>query len=346
MKFQQLTGPVMAKGVEDTAFYVYNRLVSLNEVGGEPDRFGASAERFHAQYAERRPTLAARDAAPPRRTTPSAARTCAPGSTSCPSCRASGGRRSPLGAAEPHAPDAESRARPRPTATTSTCSTRRCSAPGRWRRRRRRRTAIRRPHRGVHGQGARARPRSTPAGSTRTTAYDDGLRAVRRGRSLDPEQPAVPRRLRARCSSVSPASGCFNSLAQTLLKLTAPGVPDIYQGTELWDFSLVDPDNRRPVDYPVRIRRELRALGGRKSTPRLADELCAEAQDGRIKLFVTATALDFRRSTRSSSHGDPTSPATPPGSVRPMCLRSRVSWMVVDRRHRSPAGRLAAARRG
>jgi maltooligosyltrehalose synthase len=70
-------------------------------------------------------------------------------------------------------------------------------------------------------------------------------------------------------------------------------VPDIYQGTELWDFSLVDPDNRRPVDYAVRSRL-LRTLGRRKPTPRLADNLTTAAEDGRIKLYLTARTLSFR----------------------------------------------------
>src|SRR5205807_1502205 len=78
-------------------------------------------------------------------------------------------------------------------------------------------------------------------------------------------------------------------LSQTLLKFTSPGAPDIYQGTEIWDFSLVDPDNRRPVDY--RLRREmLQTLG--KVRP---EELLAGWADGRIKLFLTQRVLQFRR---------------------------------------------------
>jgi (1->4)-alpha-D-glucan 1-alpha-D-glucosylmutase len=93
--------------------------------------------------------------------------------------------------------------------------------------------------------------------------------------------------------------GLFNSLSQTLLKLTAPGVPDTYQGTELWDFSLVDPDNRRPVDYPQRqeMLRELQANTTAASHGRgaLAQELLLNREDGRIKLYVTALALNCRR---------------------------------------------------
>jgi (1->4)-alpha-D-glucan 1-alpha-D-glucosylmutase len=83
--------------------------------------------------------------------------------------------------------------------------------------------------------------------------------------------------------------GAINSLTQTLLKLTSPGVPDIYQGNEIWDFSLVDPDNRRPVDYKRR-REMLEALSA--STP---DELMQNWPDGRIKMFLMRQVLQFRR---------------------------------------------------
>ena len=93
--------------------------------------------------------------------------------------------------------------------------------------------------------------------------------------------------------------GLLNSLSQTLLKLASPGVPDTYQGTELWDFSLVDPDNRRPVDYERR-RRMLRDLRSAAETPggdlrELARDLVAAKEDGRIKLFVTYRTLQCRR---------------------------------------------------
>jgi (1->4)-alpha-D-glucan 1-alpha-D-glucosylmutase len=92
--------------------------------------------------------------------------------------------------------------------------------------------------------------------------------------------------------------GFLNSLSQTLLKITAPGVPDTYQGTELWDFSLVDPDNRRPVDYENR-RRLLADLLERAAEPKRRSDLAAELvdtiADGRIKLYVTTLALRCRR---------------------------------------------------
>lgn len=97
--------------------------------------------------------------------------------------------------------------------------------------------------------------------------------------------------------------GHFNSLGQTLLKLTAPGVPDIYQGNELWDFSLVDPDNRRPVDYARRgallkglLAAERRTSKNKsKGNVKFAQELEQSWHDGRIKLFVIQRTLRFRR---------------------------------------------------
>jgi len=89
--------------------------------------------------------------------------------------------------------------------------------------------------------------------------------------------------------------GCLNALAQTLLKITSPGIPDFYQGTELWDFSLVDPDNRRPVDFEKRDRlieelksREVEMPG------ELLKDLVSNWQDGRIKLYLIRKALNFR----------------------------------------------------
>jgi (1->4)-alpha-D-glucan 1-alpha-D-glucosylmutase len=90
--------------------------------------------------------------------------------------------------------------------------------------------------------------------------------------------------------------GIFNSLSQTLLKITAPGVPDIYQGTEFWDLSHVDPDNRRPVDFERRIEvlREIKEQG-QTDILQLVEDLIATREDARIKLFLTARALEARK---------------------------------------------------
>jgi (1->4)-alpha-D-glucan 1-alpha-D-glucosylmutase len=91
----------------------------------------------------------------------------------------------------------------------------------------------------------------------------------------------------------------FNSLSQTLLKITSPGVPDFYQGTEIWDFSLVDPDNRRPVDYSIRkallqeLKRKMEGNGPELSG--FHKELLRNWEDGSIKLYVTYKALNYRQ---------------------------------------------------
>jgi (1->4)-alpha-D-glucan 1-alpha-D-glucosylmutase len=89
--------------------------------------------------------------------------------------------------------------------------------------------------------------------------------------------------------------GIWNTLSQTLLKITAPGVPDFYQGTELFDFHLVDPDNRRPVDFEKRKRYLAEILNNFSSDPlHLIKELLANRRDGRIKLFLIERVLRNR----------------------------------------------------
>jgi (1->4)-alpha-D-glucan 1-alpha-D-glucosylmutase len=96
--------------------------------------------------------------------------------------------------------------------------------------------------------------------------------------------------------------GMFNSLSQTLLKVTSPGTPDFYQGTEIWDFSLVDPDNRRPVDFGIR-RELLKALRKKIDSSgfhftEFSRGLVREWEDGSIKLYVTFRSLNYRKENR------------------------------------------------
>jgi (1->4)-alpha-D-glucan 1-alpha-D-glucosylmutase len=84
--------------------------------------------------------------------------------------------------------------------------------------------------------------------------------------------------------------GAYNSLAQTLLKITCPGIPDFYQGTELWDLNLVDPDNRRPVDFPLRQR----LLAEITEKPPQLSEPLQDLSEGKAKLYLTHRALQFR----------------------------------------------------
>ena len=108
--------------------------------------------------------------------------------------------------------------------------------------------------------------------------------------------------------------GAINSLAQVALKLTVPGVPDIYQGNEIWDFSLVDPDNRRPVDYAHR-RKLLDSLTG--ATP---EELLQNWPDGRIKLFLTQRLLRFRRDHPALFQQGKYLPLTASGTFADCCV--------------------------
>jgi len=108
--------------------------------------------------------------------------------------------------------------------------------------------------------------------------------------------------------------GAINSLTQTLLKLTSPGVPDIYQGSEIWDYSLVDPDNRRPVDYDRR-REMLDALA--TATP---GELMQTWPDGRIKLFLTQRMLRFRRQYPDLFHRGEYLPLCASGTFAECCF--------------------------
>ena len=134
----------------------------------------------------------------------------------------------------------------------------------------------------------------------------------------------------------SRGSGAINSLSQVLLKLTAPGVPDVYQGNEIWDFSLVDPDNRRPVDYLER-RKMLDALKG-------ADpgELLDNWSDGRIKLFLTHRLLTFRREKGELFQRGGYQPLSLTGEFADCCVAFARNW---GPDHRCAGAALQFARR-
>ena len=251
MHFQQLTGPVMAKSLEDTAFYRYNRLVSLNEVGGEPNHFAVSPSAFHhlmQQQQRRHPAsmlaTATHDhkrggrARAPQRAQRAAARVAPPGRALDP-------------AQSPQAARGERPARAGRNDEYLLYQT----LVGAWP------LEIDTPeHAGLAEFTERIVAymiKASREAKVRTSwtapdqEYEAGLeRFVRR--ILDPQEG---RAFLADLLAFQPRIaliGAVNGLAQTLLKLTAPGVPDTYQGCELWDLSLVDPDNRRPVDFELR----------------------------------------------------------------------------------------------
>lgn len=297
MKFQQLSGPVMAKGVEDTTFYVYNRLVSLNEVGGHPEHFGNSVEELHrcaAYRADHWPgSLLSSSTHDTKRSEDVRARINVL-SEMPREWRQIVARWTRLNARKKTAVDG----RTMPSRNDeyllyqTLVGTWPEPVPA---------AAAYLPPPDFSQRIAQYMEKATREAKVNTSwvnpnaEYDAAVRRFVEG-ILD------PRRSRRFLESAADFSrrvayfGRFNSLAQTLIKLTAPGVPDIYQGCELWDLSLVDPDNRRPVDYDLRIRllAELRthAPGDRA---RLADELLAHAADGRVKLYLTQVALELRR---------------------------------------------------
>ncbi len=299
MKFQQYTGPVMAKGVEDTAFYRYNRLVSLNEVGGEPARFGTSLSAFHRlnqeaarRWPHRMVSLATHDT---KRGEDVRARINAiselPDEWSARVQRwATLNQRRKTEYDGGSAPDENDEYLFYQTLV------------GAW------------PIE-FAGDGE-IDPDVADVFRDRMLAYMiKAIReAKRRSSWINPDEAYeaaigefVNRVLDVRKPNpfisdfrgfqerVAPA-GMIYGLAQTAIKLTAPGVPDIYQGCELWDFSLVDPDNRRPVDFELRarqlarVRAEIESDGAGAVTARLLDAW----PDGAVKLFLTWRLLDLR----------------------------------------------------
>jgi (1->4)-alpha-D-glucan 1-alpha-D-glucosylmutase len=294
MRFQQYTSPVQAKGMEDTSFYRYNLFLSLNEVGGDPRRFGRSLNEFHESNRVR-------------------------------------SERHPQGLLSTATHDTKrgEDARARLNVLSE--------MPGEWRTKvaewSRMNASLKVP---VGGEPAPDRNdeyffyqtligafplTETPADDfvERLKAYlTKALREAKTHSSWihnnDPYETAVHQF--AERTLVGPGSkrflesflpfqkrvayhGMWNSLAQVVLKNTSPGVPDLYQGCELWDFNMADPDNRRPVDFPRRQSglNEMGSLvnGTEKVKPARLKALMDQWTNGDLKLFVTAATLNLRR---------------------------------------------------
>jgi (1->4)-alpha-D-glucan 1-alpha-D-glucosylmutase len=315
-KFQQITSPVAAKGIEDTALYVYNRLLSVNEVGSDPTQLGLQPTKVHDWLAERR-------------------------------------RRWPLAlsATATHDSKRGEDVRARLNVLSEIPGAWK-AAVTKWRAQNRR---LKTEVKGAQAPGGNEeyflyqtlvgawpfdadRDGAPTIFRERLTAYM--MKALREAKVhtswLSPDvtyEKAVERFVEAildrRRSSQFLQSflafqarvaelGMYNGLAQLLIKITAPGVPDFYQGTELWDLNLVDPDNRRPVDYgkrrevlaavtrdglktvPYRMTGANRTVVGDslQTVPSIADELFEHRADGRVKLFVTTRSLEARAQWR------------------------------------------------
>lgn len=297
MRLQQFTGPLMAKGVEDTAFYVYNRLISLNEVGSSPGQFGISIDDFHAFNQTRL-------------------------------------------AYWPHSINATATHDTKRGEDVRARINVLSEIPHEWEHHLRQWHDINAEHKiKVDGMDAPSRndeyflyqtllgaypfnPAEYPAFVDRVKQYV--VKAIREAKVHtawirpnadyenafmkfverileDSEKNAFLEAFRPFQRKVQ-HYGIYNSLAQTLLKLTAPGLPDFYQGTELWDLSLVDPDNRRPVDFNLRLDylKEIKAKTKSKSKSKntvlnYINELLQSPEDGRLKLFLIYRALQARR---------------------------------------------------
>ncbi|WP_295878952.1 malto-oligosyltrehalose synthase [uncultured Thiohalocapsa sp.] len=296
-KFQQYTAPVTAKGVEDTAFYRWHRLVSLNEVGAEPDRSGTTVEDFHRACARRRDdwphAMLAGSTHDAKRSEDVRARLHL--LSELPAAWAARTQRWALLNRRLHrSGDAGERL---PETATEYLFYQ--TLLGIW------------PLDSIDGDDGDALPAEGVLGALRSRVASYMLKAAREAKlhtawthadgdyeaaltafveaAMDADRSAAFLTDFAAFARPIARLGMLNSLAMTLLRLTAPGVPDIYQGTELWDLSLVDPDNRRPVDF--HRRREL--LGELRATPQPRAPAW-DAADGRGKLHLIQRTLALR----------------------------------------------------
>jgi len=294
MRFQQFTGPAMAKGFEDTLLYVYNRLLSLNEVGGDPSTFGLDLDWFH-EFNVRR----ARD--------------------------------------WPHAMSATSTHDSKRGEDVRARINVLSEIPERWQQAVERWARLNEPHKQPCDGMLAPHPNdeyllyqtligATPFEPAEQDTFtqrikDYVIKAVREAKTfsnwVEPNQPYenacegfVEKTLNRSADNRFWADfdafqreiaeyGVYNSLSQTVLKMTCPGLPDFYQGADLWDFSLVDPDNRRPVDFAKRagLLAELERTPAEAQSERLK-ELVRSKQDGRIKLLLIHKGLQARRENR------------------------------------------------
>jgi (1->4)-alpha-D-glucan 1-alpha-D-glucosylmutase len=297
MRFQQVTGPVMAKGVEDTAFYVYNRLVSLNEVGGSPDRFGTSLETFHGQNMERIKfwphALIATSTHDSKRSEDVRARinVLSEIPAEWKGCLMRWSRFN-----RKKKPHVEGLAVPEPNEEYLLYQT----LIGTWPLRFERGADLEKFNDRIKEYMIKAvrEAKVNTSWINPNRPYEEAM-ATFIERILEPTDNLFLDDFKIFQTKTS-AYGMFNALSQTLLKIASPGVPDFYQGTELWDYSLVDPDNRRPVDYSIRVKM-LEDLKGRESVTspaKLARELSANKESGEIKLYLIYKALNYRRKNR------------------------------------------------
>jgi (1->4)-alpha-D-glucan 1-alpha-D-glucosylmutase len=283
LKFQQCTGPIMAKGLEDTAFYIFNRLAGLNEVGGNPKQFGISVQRFHernrARLAETPGTLLTTTTHDTKRSEDVRARIAVLSEIP------DEWEASLLNWRKVNAKlKAEVDGEPAPSANEEYLLYQ--TLLGTWPLSD---DEVNEVYLGRIRQYMLKAIKEAKVNSSWIQPNEDWENAVSEFIShiLAPQHGF--RAVFAETARKIAWHGMLNSLSQTILKLSCPGIPDFYQGTELWDFSLVDPDNRRPVDFQSRQQ----ALEQVQKAS--ADELFQHWPDGLVKLFVITRLLRLRR---------------------------------------------------
>jgi (1->4)-alpha-D-glucan 1-alpha-D-glucosylmutase len=297
MKFQQITAPVTAKGVEDTAFYRYNRLASLNEVGGDPDRFGFTLAAFHGASQDRAArwpsTMLTTSTHDSKRSEDVRARIDVLSEMPA-AWRLSLRRWSRINRSK----KVELDGAPAPSANDEYLLYQ--TLLGSW------------PC-GPLDEAGLAEYRHRIEGYMIKAVREAKVRSswINVNESYEAAVTGFVGALLGRLQSnlflddfaglqgFVTWLGMLNGLSQTLIKLASPGVPDIFQGTELWDFSLVDPDNRRPVDWALRRRllSEIRPLLGAPCATRVPQlqAMLQAPEDGRCKLYLLGAALEVRR---------------------------------------------------
>jgi (1->4)-alpha-D-glucan 1-alpha-D-glucosylmutase len=300
IRFQQLTGPAVAKGVEDTAFYNFNRLVSLNEVGGDPGTFGTDPAAFHnanaATLARWPHTLLATATHDTKRGEDLRARINVLSEMPDEWQEAlarwkewnADKKESADGQAAPCANDEYLLYQ-----TLVGAWPFEAGDPDDWKNFQERIAAF--MLKAV--REAKAHTSWTEPDATYEKAVQEFTRRILDDR-ISKSFLTDLKRFQQRVAFF----GQFNSLSQTLLKITSPGVPDFYQGTELWDFNLVDPDNRRPVDFKQRHDR-LREFKNRfaragDDVSEFIAELIHNSHSGQIKMFLIRRALELRNCRR------------------------------------------------
>jgi (1->4)-alpha-D-glucan 1-alpha-D-glucosylmutase len=282
LKVQQFTGPLMAKSLEDTAFYRYHRLLALNEVGGDPSADSLPIERFHeimqARAREWPHGMTATATHDTKRGEDARARLAA--LTELSSEWTSAAAKWKVLNAQHLVTSGNMRA---PSVTTEYMLYQ--TLLGAWPLEGPDDTFVERIQ--AYALKAVREGKEETSWLNPNEGYEAGLKTFI-GRILDRSASAEFLESLARLAQPMALLGTLNSLSQITLKATLPGVPDFYQGTEFWDLSLVDPDNRRPVDFAVRAS-TLAAM----DTPDW-QELARNWQDGRIKLAWIAHVLRLR----------------------------------------------------